>query len=114
MLALLLAVLMLASVGCAWAEETAEEPAGITFQGIPWGSTYEETISYLIACGIITDETMAIFNETEWFYVLNEKGEMVRVTQKTFPDTYSPIIFFCESAYSLRIAVSCSAGDSIS
>lgn len=45
-LSLLLAVLMLVSVGGAWAEETTEEaakyPGEITFQDIPWGSSAEE------------------------------------------------------------------------
>ena len=43
-LALMLAVMMLASVGCAWAEETGES---IIWQGIPWGSNVEEVKGYL-------------------------------------------------------------------
>ena len=35
LLALILAVMMLASIGCAWAEGTTEEAVEITFQGIP-------------------------------------------------------------------------------
>lgn len=91
-LALLLAVLMLASIGCAWAEGTAVEPAEITFQGIPWGSTYEDTVTHLVACGVIKDESVIVLHETEWFYVLNEQGEMVQVTKEIFPDTYNPIV----------------------
>ena len=45
-LALLLAVLMLASIGCAWAEGTTEEAVEITFQDIPWGSSVEEVKSW--------------------------------------------------------------------
>ncbi|MBR6786899.1 MAG: hypothetical protein IKM26_03110 [Clostridia bacterium] len=45
-LALLLAVLMLASISCAWAEGTTEEAVEITFQDIPWGSSIEEVTSW--------------------------------------------------------------------
>lgn len=37
-LALLLARMMLESVGCAWGEETAEEIREIAFQDIPWAA----------------------------------------------------------------------------
>ena len=46
LLALILAVMMLASIGCAWAEGTTEEAIEITFQGIPWGSSVEEVVSW--------------------------------------------------------------------
>ena len=51
-LAFLLAVLMLASIGCAWAEETAEEPAEITFQGIPWGSSADDVRELMDKLGV--------------------------------------------------------------
>lgn len=41
-LALLLTVIMLSSISCAWAEETTEEAVEITFQDIPWGSSMKE------------------------------------------------------------------------
>ena len=40
--AFLLAVMMLASVGCAWAEETTEELPEIQFRGISFGTTIAE------------------------------------------------------------------------
>lgn len=46
LLALVLAAMMLASIGCAWAEGTTEEAVEITFQGIPWGSSVEEVVSW--------------------------------------------------------------------
>lgn len=47
LLALILAVMMLASISCAWAEGTTEEAVEITFQGIPWGSSVEEVVSWV-------------------------------------------------------------------
>lgn len=89
-LVLLLAVLMLANVGCAWAEETGEA-VGITFQGIPWGSTYEETVRRLVECGVLKDETYAGLEEGAWWFdVLDEHGEIIRVEKETFPDSYNP------------------------
>lgn len=89
-LTLLLAMMMLTSIGSTWREATAEQAAEITFQDIPWGSTYEDTVAHLVACGVINDDAVTIFNETEWFYVLNEQGKMVKVTKEIFPDTYNP------------------------
>ena len=47
-LAFLLAVMMLASVGCAWAEGTTEELPEITFQDIPWGSSVETVAEWVV------------------------------------------------------------------
>lgn len=47
LLALALAAMMLASIGCAWAEGTTEETVEITFQGIPWGSSAEEVKEWI-------------------------------------------------------------------
>ena len=46
LLALIVAAMMLVSVGCAWAESMAEELGEITFQDIPWGSSMEEVKSW--------------------------------------------------------------------
>lgn len=46
LMALILAAMMLASIGCAWAEGTTEEAVEITFQDIPWGSSIEEVTSW--------------------------------------------------------------------
>lgn len=46
LLALIVAAMMLVSVGCAWAESMAEELGEITFQDIPWGSSLEEVESW--------------------------------------------------------------------
>lgn len=76
-LALLLAVLMLASIGCAWAEGTAEEPAEITFQGIPWGSSLEETAEALIALGLISDQTEMQYVGGGLLPFFNENGPIL-------------------------------------
>lgn len=47
-LAFLLAMMMLVSVGCAWAEGTTEEAAEITFQDIPWGSSVDTVAEWVI------------------------------------------------------------------
>lgn len=46
LLATLLAVMMLTSIGCAFAEGTTEDAVEITFQDIPWGSSMEEVKSW--------------------------------------------------------------------
>lgn len=88
-LALLLAVLMLASIGCAWAEETVEEPAEITFQDIPWGLSVEEVQGALektgaetryyddhFESGILNDDENSVINYTDSL----REGSMLLVT----------------------------------
>lgn len=72
-LALLLAVLMLASVGYAWAEETTEEEVEITFQGIPWGSSRDEIKSWAIENGFQFVGPVAHYTQA----FLDESGKYV-------------------------------------
>lgn len=53
---LLMAVVMLASACCVQAEETAQEAAGITFQGIPWGSSVEEVRAWLVSNHVCNED----------------------------------------------------------
>ena len=46
--ALLLTVMMLAGISCAWAEGTTEEAVEITFQGITWGSSVEAVAEWVV------------------------------------------------------------------
>lgn len=86
---LMLALLMLASFGCAWAEENADEPAEITFQDIPWGLSVEEVKSALAKIGaegtyyddhfergILNDDENSVLNYTDSL----KEGSMLLIT----------------------------------
>lgn len=92
-LALLLAVLMLASIGCAWAEESVKP---ITWQGIPWGSSLEETTDALIVLGLISDETEMQYLGGGLLPFFNENGpidinEMYRIPEGTLKPEATPV-----------------------
>ena len=53
LLALVLAAMMLASIGCAWAEGTTEEAVEITFQDLPWGSSQKQVESWAKKKGLV-------------------------------------------------------------
>jgi len=98
-LALLLAALMLASVGCAWAEETAEEVAEITFQDIPWGSSKEEVKSWAKKNGF--HEVSEPVHYTDVF--LDESGKYVIAGSGFISSGCDKILCACDNA-SFQIA----------
>lgn len=70
LLAALMTVLLL--TGAAWAD-AAEEP--ITWQGIPWESSVQETVEALLARGVIADAAeMQLFEEDAFKLLYDEAG----------------------------------------
>jgi len=81
LLALLLTMLVAFPL-LAFADDAPTEAQVITFQGIPWGSSFEDTVAGLVSAGVIADSSSALlFEEDVYFYVLNESGEMHQVHQ---------------------------------
>ena len=92
-LALLLAVLMLASIGCACEEETADEPAEITFQDIPWGSSREDVLAWLIQTGVVASEKSCYSGNGYDFTLLGNNGDwLLYQDRKPYKDVMKMLI----------------------
>ena len=93
----MLAVLMLASIGCAWAEGTAEEPVeepvGITFQDIPWGSSREDVLAWLIQTGVVASEKSCYLGNGYDFTLLGNNGDwLMYQDRKPYKDVMKQLI----------------------
>ena len=99
--ALLLAMLMLASVSCAWAEGTTEEIGEITFQDIPWGSSKEDVEDWAKENGFQTVTNEGTFAPK----FLDASGKYVNTRMFTYaPATGDDRILFARDNTSFQIA----------